>query len=374
MTFKTTVSLLSFTTAALLAAEAPAHAGGLETCSFAKLDASNKPTYDVQKVTYWSTTAPTQPFSPRCDWFPSVKCNLSGWMISTKNAPGNQKAIIFLHGSEGGVDNYHTPVPDEQSLTVYSCPIQRFVDEGYVVFMPFRRGVDDVTNPSTLPYAARGLEGWSNTGLPANASAIDYIQSGGYAETTDNYTAAYINVIDDEVTELAYAIRKIDNYIRPDMTTRLVDPSRVAIVGHSFGGAMSTLASSNDVLYDDTIVTHGPKAFVSLSGAAMSYHSSHWWHDTLTARAANNNAPLTFTRVLNEDAHSPNDFDSALEPYAATGHFTAKSGAGVWWGIPLSCSSGTDPWQCAHTQFVTNSIQIDKWFPFVVSQLGLVGM
>jgi len=372
MSLSSALTFLAVATASLVTRTAHA---GLQTCHFDGTGSDGQNVYDVRRVEYFSATS-FNPTAWRCD-ANNGQCSLSGYVISKHHTAAGQPAIVFLHGSEGGAPGFQ-PVADDQSLTVYSCPIKRFVDNGYVVFMPFRRGVVDQTDPSMLPVNAdthrTAQTGWSNTGWAANAWAIHQVQQQGVAMNIDNYDGQYITYLDMEIDDLIPAINRLDNFVRPDMTANLVDPTRIAIVGHSIGGAMATFASSDDDLYDPSNIPHGPRAFVSLSGAAMSYHESHWWHDVLTGAAAINNAPLVFTRVLDEDARTPNDFASAQEPFAARGAFPQKSGMALFSPVNATCSASVSPWQCAHTAFVTNSAQIDRWFPFVNDTLHIDGM
>jgi len=368
MTIKAAVLGLTFASA--LAAPTLAHAN-IETCSFAVLDSDGQPTYEVQKVEYFHAPSNFNTYAWRCDWN-TGRCSLSGWLISPRKANGgNLPAIVFEHGSAGA-----TPlgqlIEDDQSLTGYSCAIKRFVDAGYVVFMPYRRGTFDKTSASTLPVAARGLEGWSNSGWNAQDYAVWSVENAGVDLNGDNYTGQYISYLDAEVGDLVDVLQTLDHYVRPDMTAKLVDPTRVAIAGHSIGGAFTTFAGTDDDLY--TKVAHGPRAFISLSGAAMSYHESFWWHDQLTASAAINNAPLYFTRVLDEDARVPNDFASAREPFAETNNGADGSGMALFSNANASCASSVPVYQCNHSAFVTNNDQIDRWFPYVKRFLGTVGM
>jgi hypothetical protein len=354
--------------AGTMAAPQLAHAD-VETCSFAVLDASKQPTYEVQKVEYFHAPSNTDPHAWRCDWN-TGRCSLSGWMISRRVTSGNQPAIIFEHGSAGPTQLGEI-IEDDQSLTSYSCPIKRFVDAGYVVFMPYRRGTFDATAAGTLPFAARGAQGWSNSGWAAQDWAVWSVQNQGADMNIDNYVGQYIHYLQAEVADLIPAITTLDNFVRPDMTVKLVDPTRVAVAGHSIGGAFTTFAGTDDDLY--TRLAHGPKAFISLSGAAMSYHESFWWHDMLTSSAALRNAPLMFTRALDEDARQPNDFASARDPFNAAGGF--PNAMALFSPVNTTCTNPNTPsYQCAHGAFVTNSDQIDRWFPSVRSFLNGVGM
>lgn len=87
-----------------------------------------------------------------------------------------------------------------------------------------------------------------------------------------------------------------------------------------------------------------------------------------------NNAPLYFTRALDEDARTPNDFASAREPFNALGFFPAKSGMALFSSVNATCGASVDPWQCQHTAFVTNLDQIARWFPYVNTMLNGAGM
>ena len=359
---------LALLTAAALATPAIAHA---DVCSFAGKEGpstNRTPIYSVQKVEYWSAPSNTSMTAWRCDW-DTGRCSLNGFVISkTKLDGGNQPTIIFEHGSAGAT-TVGEVIPDVQSIGEYSCAIRRFVDAGYVVFYPYRRGVFDNTDPSIVPSGTPVK--WSNSGWAAQDWAVWSVDNEGADMNGDNYTGQYIRYLDMEVDDLVPGITTLINFKRNDMTAKLVDPSRIAIAGHSMGGAFTTFAATDDDLV--TKFRFRPRAFISLSGAAMSYHASHWWHDQLTSSAAINNAPLFFTRVLDEDARVPNDFASAREPFAATGNFLQTSGMALFSPVGATCANDT-PYHCQHAAFVSRPDQIDRWFPSVKNFLAGVGM
>jgi pimeloyl-ACP methyl ester carboxylesterase len=358
---------LAIIAAAALAAPTIAHA---DVCSFAGKEGpstNRTPIYDVEKVEYWSAPANFNTFAWRCDW-DTGRCSLNGFIISkTKLSGGNQPTIIFEHGSSGG--DGADIIPDVQSVEEYSCAIQRFVDAGYVVFYPYRRGVIDNTDPSFVPSGTPVK--WTNSGWAAQDWAVWSVENEGVDMNNDHYTGQYITYLDMEIDDLVPGIETLINFKRKDMTTKLVDPSRIAIVGHSMGGALATFASTDDDLV--TKFKFRPRGFISLSGAAMSYHGSHWWHDQLTLSATINNAPLFFTRVLDEDARVPNDFASAREPFAAIANFAQESGMALFSPVGATCANDT-PYHCEHAAFVSRVDQIDRWFPSVKNFLAGVGM
>ena len=159
---------LTIIAATALAASTVAHA---DVCSFAGMEGpstNRTPIYAVEKVEYWSAPADFSTTAWRCDW-DTGRCSLSGFIISkTKLGGGNQPTIIFEHGSSDGEGS--DVIPDVQNLEEYSCAIRRFVDAGYVVFYPYRRGVIDDTDPSFVPSGTKVK--WSNSGWAAQDWAV----------------------------------------------------------------------------------------------------------------------------------------------------------------------------------------------------------
>ncbi len=322
--------------------------------------------YDVRIVTYWEAGPEFDHTDERCD--DPGSCMLNAWVIAPAKGT-NLPAVVFAHGSSGGQPQ------DKHSVQEYCEVEHRLLDAGYVVYLPFRRGVvDDTTQAiSGLPLQAIAAQDDSDPAHPrgyfANTgwAAQDWANiMSGTNHDPDVNTSWYIAYLEDEINDMVPAVKKLDSLQRNGKN--LVDNTRVAFVGHSIGGAFATLTSN--VVFD---AATQPVAFASLSGAAMSWYSSHWWADVMDEFAADHRKIMFFQRVLDESDPDigPVDFQSAVQPAdAAAGH---DGGAVLWKYGALNLSNAychtnfpslTDDehYWCTHAAFVTDPTFVDKWW------------
>lgn len=174
--------------------------------------------------------------------------------------------VLFNHGSGHGTGASASGVRDQRHPEILG-PL--FARHGYAFLYLYRRG-----------------DGLSRSQGIAAADAMDEALrergQSGYNEVQLRRLA--IDDMDDALAGLA-ALRA-----RPE-----VDPGRVAIVGHSFGGSLSLIVAARDT---------GLRAGVIFSGAGLSWDRSPQLRDRLRAAAMRARAPLFFI-------HAANDFSTA---------------------------------------------------------------
>ena len=334
--------------------------------------------FDIHQVSYWNRGAGFDHADERCDYVGS--CNLQGWLVIPDKTSTGFKAVVFEHGSPGAFEQ------DRHSLQEYCEITKRLVNNGYVVFWPFRRGVYDTTTAAVLGGSDTDPDLVRTTGR-FNSDITDptdpdhdpggYFANTGWAAHDWALVMAGPNAGDFDLTtswELAYlqdeASYDLDDAIswlaaRKRNGSLLVDSRHIAVVGHSYGGAVAEMASA--VSY-----TVQPTAFASLSGGAMSWSSSHWWPYVLDDDAQSHRRIVFYDRVQNESPDG--SLDSAEIPYTwAIGH----GGGAVLATYPpiypsetADCSKLAAPanepayyYWCVHAEFVTNSTYIPIRFP-----------
>jgi len=173
---------------------------------------------------------------------------------------GQSPAIVFLHGGSGASDK-----------TVATIG-RTFVSKGYLVFVPFRRGLG-LSAGSGEPLAARLAKEEESNGIPARMRLMARL-----LET---------ELLDDALGAIDYVRR------RPD-----VDSSRVAVYGHSQGGMLSVLAAARNA---------GIRATVASAPGAVNWASGPEIRDMLRTAAKNAQAPIFFLQASNDYDLAPTE-------------------------------------------------------------------
>lgn len=280
-------------------------------------------------VVPYYTAAGLFPWDPndfRCDTF-DPDCRLYGWLMTPASTSPSLPAVILEHGSG-----------TEQDLDFYCVAINYWLSQNYVVYMPFRRGVHD----NTLPSKHSGT-GFYNSGWTLEDWADHQAATSG----NDDETFWEIEYMKQEAYDVQNVLTTLKAQVRG--STPLVDPNRIALVGHSFGGAFVTIASGYTY-------SPQPRVVAALSGAAMSYNESPDWPAALKPAARSHREPIFFDRVRNESPE--NDFASAQEPYneaIATGPAEIQKFASITpsTNVQTWCDGGGVPqYKCVHFSFV----------------------
>ena len=216
---------------------------------------------------------------------------------------GNFPAVIHIHG--------HGQSPSE------ACEmIERYTLRGYILFTPLLRGVHDDQ------YA------FTNTGLYID----DYLDSIG---GTVNDTIDYLH---QEIAEVRAALTYLTMFSIGGI--KQVDPARIALTGHSFGGSLVTFAAAANL-------SPRPAATVDLSGGVLSWGGSTAWKTAYQAEAALHQMPIRFQQVINESSALVKTDPTIVPITAANGSGTGEAEAAIYSDV-----LGATDIQAAHTAFL----------------------
>lgn len=203
-----------------------------------------------------------QSMVPETVEFPSGKLHLKAYLWKPVG-PGPFPAVLFNHGS-GGDDADHTAgMPITQAANVLAA---FFVKHGYAFLYPFRRGHGP--SASQAPFMQDLLRREEEARGKEARQHLQFVLA-----TTDQ--------LDDVIAALAFL-----------KTVPGINPDRIAIAGHSFGGSLTLLAAERD----KTI-----RAAVTFAAAANSWERSPELQKRLMAAIHNTNAAIMLT-------HADNDF------------------------------------------------------------------
>jgi carboxymethylenebutenolidase len=206
--------------------------------------------------------------------------------------PGPFPAVLFNHGSYGKDDSI---TPGEPAAL---GPV--FARHGYVFLFLFRRGV-----------GLSGDQGTADGDLMARALAAD----GQEGRNRVQLQLLETEEVNEATAGLAF-LRALPE----------VDPRRIAVAGHSFGGSLTLLLAAHDTAL---------RAVVSFSGSAYSWALSPGLRARLLAAVGRTRAPVFFIHAANDYSIAPGEALAAemqrlgrphrLKIYPAVGG-TAKEG------------------------------------------------
>ena len=197
--------------------------------------------------------------------FPSGKLHLKGYFWKPAG-PGPFPAVLFNHGSGGKTADLTTGMQISEAAEILA-PF--FVKHGYAFFYPFRRGHGPSADQA--PFMQDVLQREEEAKGREARQHLQYIFT-----TTDQ--------LDDVLAALAYL-----------KAAPGIDPRRIAIAGHSFGGVLTLLAAERE----PTI-----RAAVTFAAAANSWQRSAELRERLLAAIRKTDAAIMLT-------HAENDYDTS---------------------------------------------------------------
>ena len=343
-------SILPFLTAAAFAAISFTHPDRADasSCTLA---------YPADAIEYWTKANPVAN-SDRCDWHNGTpSCHWYGWLwksAASTPSTGNLPAVVFVHGSG-------TAISRGQLCEV----VNKLVPLGYVVFMPYMRGVDDISSAGTN-------HGFHNTGVYIE----DHVtQDVGPNPTSDQAAISTLGYMEDEAgAEVAFAFSKLAALRSGDNSKALVDSTRIALWGHSYGGAVVTIATGAGL-------SPQPAATDVLSGAVLSWAGSIFWSIYMTSYAGSLKNPMYFQQVTNESPTGTKD--STIMP------FDAANGSATGFGAQMAIFAGIAPdsdtqsgcnaqgysaAHCAHVAFMTDHGSVGHWIGSAIDFMSRHGV
>jgi hypothetical protein len=225
------------------------------------------------------------------------------------------------------------------------------------------RGVDDISSAGTN-------HGFHNTGVYIE----DHVtQDVGPNPTNDQAALSTLGFMEDEAAaEVQFALTKVAALRSGDNSKPLVASSRIALWGHSYGGAVSVIATGAGL-------SPQPAATIDLSGAVLSWASSAFWPTIIDSYATSHKNPLYLQQVSNE---SPtNTKDSTLLPFEAADGTGGGAEMAIFARIApdtdtqASCNTqGYSTAHCAHVAFLTDHDSVGHWIGTAIEFMSRHGV
>jgi pimeloyl-ACP methyl ester carboxylesterase len=306
-------------------------------------------------VDYYAPPDTTSPADPTvCQqtrdhpYVPGTRCHvdLRGVLYlpnsaTIKTGAKNTPLVIFVHGS---TDNDAAPSQNEVAgMATY------FTRHNFAFFALHRRGHGDST-------------GQNLDGVPEDPTACDADRSRAACDisTVDNLCR--------QVFEVRQAISKL-NSLMNGLHDPIVDPTKIAVLGHSLGGIVSLCANTQDI---------GLRTIVDIAGASESWDYYDGEDGVLDGHSPtitmlnqmviDHVTPPMFLEAINDCSTTPTDqftidVMDRNELYASEifPNVTEKT-TSPYGGRITDCS-------VAHVHFVFMKYWVDKWAPSVAAWL-----
>ena len=206
----------------------------------------------------------SQPIAPQIVEIPSGNLHLKAYWWEPAG-PGPFPAVLFNHGS-GAADAQHTAAQTMAEAAANVAPV--FLKHGYAFLYLCRRG-----------------QGLSADQAPFIQDMLQHEEAakGKEARQHLNYILITTDQLDDALAGLSFL-----------KTAPGIDPKRIAIVGHSFGGVLTLLSGERNAVV---------RAEVTFGAAANSWRASLELRQRLLAAVGKSSVPIMLI-------HAANDYDT----------------------------------------------------------------
>lgn len=272
---------------------------------------------------------------------------LKGWLYYKTGSVKNAPVIVYNHGHD-----------EERSEP---CAIARFfVNRGFVVFAPLRRGHHARTPSPEPPH-------WNQI-FSTGVHTDDYVQECLATACLDQVRCNFVPFCDEQQLEVDYMRRQVIDvrdqlafikaYPAVGGSGKIADPRRIAVVGHSFGGSLVLMANTS------TSGAEGQAVTVSVSGAELSWDQNPFWETYLRDAVADAQRPIYFLQPKNGRSLGPTRILSRV----AIDH-EYRFEAAVFAPAPWDPADEDPEYLQAHGNFITVLDQVRSWGPSVIDFL-----
>ena len=262
---------------------------------------------------------------------------------SISGSPKNLPAIIFSHGSG-------QPVSEVCAMATY------FTDRGFAFFVPHRRGHGLSTGVLWSDYLDQ----------VCNRTAQQPFGTCGRV----NNNELLLDYLADQTFEVARAMEFL-LWIKNAAGDRVVNPNKVALMGHSFGGMVTLF--NNAVMNDH-------RAAVNIAGASESWD---YFDEDDGLNTPDNSQSIRILKSAVRSANKPifsfqPKNDVSIRPISVLSAVAIddlqRHQAAIYGPVPPDPGDERIDTETAHGKFVTDAGQIEKWGPAVIEFLARFGV
>lgn len=216
---------------------------------------------------------------------------LKGWLYYPSGIVEGRPVVIFNHG-------HAKERPEPCTVAKY------FVERGFVVFVPLRRGHNSATDPTFrstgvhIDYftnkcmrEARNPNQSQYPILPQLYCGSFYCREGFNCSDPNAENAFEVGYIRQQRDDVRDQIRFIKEQNGTFYPSKLADPNRIAVLGHSWGGSLAIFANEFD---------YGQNVVIDVSGAELSWSNQDpWWEFDLKDAMNAQKLPMYFLQPKN---------------------------------------------------------------------------
>ena len=281
------------------------------------------------------------------------RIDLQGILFVPKPAPKSAPAVVLVTGSTACVDSTpgscasSTCAPGQYPAELFCALKVDLIQHGYVVLAMYPRGYNDSFAASTGLYVAQRVPQQVARGEPC--AFLD--------PTAQTSACTTVNLEDEGQQDVGDAVTYLKSHVG-------VDPDRIAVIGHSYGGIRTVRFNTIDF---------GQKAVVAIAPASESWCLGSVNNEVLQTNlfgdVDNAQTPTFFLQPRNDV-----NLSSTVELSHEAGLNRQKFEAAIYPRVKDPNGNNWTYGDMAHGCFVADQDQVDVWAPTVRDFIGRYGV